>query len=979
MIVNRRRGMPTEMTERHRQEVLNVLLAQLLQERGVISAPEQILDVSTIPRRKMPDVLVSYRGLRMLIEGEVDDQPDAKGRALEAARKRVTDGIAHMGVAVVYPAELRTTEFDRLKPALAAAKLLVAISTESGDTAFSEGDADFLETALRHAFDQLLREDIITRAAAMLHSGIEWFARTCAPKFGIIGKMARVLGIPEVPGEGIGEAGRRIFPEREAVAVGRVGALVVLNAMIFQEVLADDRSDVKHLTDFFPVARFQHCKMCDNFCEHWDYIYTYINYYPIFHVAREIIRAQGSYRYSLEAVEKLAQTAHEIVTMRVPLRHDLMGRVYHRLLADAKFLGTYYTSIPAAALLLKLALRPNAWPQQWHDLSHIGKLRIADLACGTGTLLMAAADAITDNHISASAREGERIDFENLQKVLAENILFGYDVLPSAIHLTASTLALRAPHIAFDRMNLFSLPMGGPELRLGSVDFLTGRQCQMTLDLFGALPATQQMSAESVREVALAEIPDLDLCVMNPPFTRSVGGNLLFGSVPKKERGLMRGKLQALIRKPRNGVRIFANITAGLGSVFVAVADRYIKPGGRMALVLPKAVLSGVAWEPTRQMLAQKYQLEYIIGSHDPQRWNFSESTDLSEVLVVARKNDGQKSRRAPKVVAINFWQNLSTIFESLTVAQTLSRNDPPDLASGQGTLEISHGGQKLGEAVSVEWKDLKDASNWLLPCAFAQSDLTRVAGHLLRGELWLPGHRKIAKVPLCALSELGLLGPDCRDIHDGFSRSLGVTPYAAFWSHDAEAVYTMAQQPNAHLMPLHKAKEGRNLRKVEDLWPLAGPIVLVERMRLNTQKLTAVRLTEPVLSNTWWPFTPKKRHSSAQRQKALVLWLNSTLGVLLLCVHREETQGAWVKFKKPVLSAMPVLNLASLSQSQLRQLATAYDRLSDRALLPLPLMTSDDVRAEIDMAIAKALRLPDFSILREMLAREPVVCLRSL
>jgi hypothetical protein len=41
--------------------------------------------------------------------------------------------------------------------------------------------------------------------------------------------------------------------------------------------------------------------------------------------------------------------------------------------------------------------------------------------------------------------------------------------------------------------------------------------------------------------------------------------------------------------------------------------------------------------------------------------------------------------------------------------------------------------------------------------------------------------------------------------------------------------------------------------------------------------------------------------------------------------------------------------------------------------------MAHDDVRAEIDHAIAEALNLPDFSVLRTMLAREPVVCMERI
>jgi hypothetical protein len=110
-----------------------------------------------------------------------------------------------------------------------------------------------------------------------------------------------------------------------------------------------------------------------------------------------------------------------------------------------------------------------------------------------------------------------------------------------------------------------------------------------------------------------------------------------------------------------------------------------------------------------------------------------------------------------------------------------------------------------------------------------------------------------------------------------------------------------------------------------------------------------------------------------------LVIWLNSTLALLALFATRDETRGAWVDFKRPSLGAMPVLDVRVLSQSQLAALPAAYDRVSQAELQPLPNMASDDVRAEIDGAIAAALNLPDYSILRTMLAREPVVCMERL
>lgn len=44
------------------QEVFNVVLAQILQERGVISVPEKVIKVvlSKIGQRRMPDVMVNF-------------------------------------------------------------------------------------------------------------------------------------------------------------------------------------------------------------------------------------------------------------------------------------------------------------------------------------------------------------------------------------------------------------------------------------------------------------------------------------------------------------------------------------------------------------------------------------------------------------------------------------------------------------------------------------------------------------------------------------------------------------------------------------------------------------------------------------------------------------------------------------------------------------------------------------------------------
>jgi len=88
-----------------------------------------------------------------------------------------------------------------------------------------------------------------------------------------------------------------------------------------------------------------------------------------------------------------------------------------------------------------------------------------------------------------------------------------------------------------------------------------------------------------------------------------------------------------------------------------------------------------------------------------------------------------------------------------------------------------------------------------------------------------------------------------------------------------------MAQKPNKHLIALAHAKKGRNLRDAQLLWTRSGHLLIAERLRLTTTRLVAIRTSEKVLSNTWWPVATD---GGGTLDKILALWLNSSLGVAI-------------------------------------------------------------------------------------------------
>src|SRR5205823_2460523 len=152
---------------------------------------------------------------------------------------------------------------------------------------------------------------------------------------------------------------------------------------------------------------------------------------------------------------------------------------------------------------------------------------------------------------------------------------------------------------------------------------------------------------------------------------------------------------------------------------------------------------NGVAWEPTREIFRKRYIVEHIFSSHDPERWNFSDSTDLSEVMVVARKIDASQSNDSGRTTYINLYHNPTNIIEALNVAHQLQQVVPGKLEASSGAAQIRIGDKVEAEVVSLPWSTLKADGSFMWGTAFAQSDLIRVLLNLVDGRVLFPGMKK--------------------------------------------------------------------------------------------------------------------------------------------------------------------------------------------------------------------------------------------
>ena len=176
---------------RNREEVLNIALSVCLENRGIDADPE------TIIKRKMPDVLFVYNGLRCNIEGKFGNVANAKELVEKDIKGRVENGIAHISVGVIYPRNLRSVSISDLVNKLNISRLAFIIHTENGMGIWHDGLIDDILAELKVAHESMVRDDVVARAVDKLTEGMGVFSVFLLSSTAVCERIMDVLGISE--------------------------------------------------------------------------------------------------------------------------------------------------------------------------------------------------------------------------------------------------------------------------------------------------------------------------------------------------------------------------------------------------------------------------------------------------------------------------------------------------------------------------------------------------------------------------------------------------------------------------------------------------------------------------------------------------------------------------------------------------------------------------------------------------------------
>ena len=208
----------------------------------------------------------------------------------------------------------------------------------------------------------------------------------------------------------------------------RMAATILANAFVFMEHLAGGSGDLATICSLNKLQGSTVGLTKRTLLAEWAKILK-INCWPIFDIARRILEHVPAPN-SKALIDRLASTADRLLEQSLMRSHDLTGAVFQRLIADRKFLAAYYTTPAAAALLAGLALDSEKAPSgvAWSDPAAVRAIRIANFACGTGTLLSTVYQRVGQLHELWGG------DAEALHAEMMAESLVGCDVLPAAAH-----------------------------------------------------------------------------------------------------------------------------------------------------------------------------------------------------------------------------------------------------------------------------------------------------------------------------------------------------------------------------------------------------------------------------------------------------------------------------------------------------------------------------------------------------------------
>ena len=683
--------------------------------------------------------------------------------------------------------------------------------------------------------------------------------------------------------------------------------------------------------------------------------------------------------FGFDVVSKLPRTATDIIKNVVvvikalapeKIGHDILGKIFHELIPFniRKAVAAFYTNNEAAEMLASLSIDK-------------ADATVMDLACGSGTLLVAAYRR--KRELLQCGKSG--ISLEDHKRFL-EHDLTGVDIMPFAAHLAVMHLSLQALLHETEkvRVAVWDSTELKPNMNIPAIfSELKAAYRKPTLDMFKdkfVIPkdAHIQKGAVTLEGVGGQEIPleKVDLVIMNPPFTRQERLPREYKDSLFKRLGEYKSQLSGQL---------------GLWGYFLLLADRFVKKEGRIALVFPSRPLSAKSAKQIRKFISTNYDVEYIVTSW--QRAAFSESTQYREILLILRKLHSRRKHETQtcrivnlKSLPRNMEEAHSMTDEIKTVTSDYNSDRMMATIVTQEELEYTLDNWFVHVAsfdpkISKTWVTFSaHAIKRLLPFSnyIKKRKLDVIRGVETRGQYGFPffeafivrdqnkalkSHdlwyaEKVEDRTILArnrfTNETIEIGK--KKLCYGIRRASGLNTIDLSNSQDYVVI-----EPFEGIERFLPSKSVDNFRSHSQSWKKYvlsrfGEFLISRRFDLSASgtHFLAYYSAEPTTGQNLWSL----KGVDEEEAMILSLWFNSTLNLLQIYLQRMETRGAWMEINDGMINDFLLFDIDSLKKNEKKRLLDLFEQVKNIEFpsILVQLKTKFAPRKEIDTVLLELL-----------------------
>ena len=699
-----------------------------------------------------------------------------------------------------------------------------------------------------------------------------------------------------------------------------------------------------------------------------------INWRAIFKPAVDVLDIAKTFAIveAAQALEVLTQAVASMEKAGIGPHINLGAELFPKLIPDRKESAAFYTNSAVAELLATLTIRrQDIDDSEWQDPGIFRRRTIADLACGTGTLLRAGYHRARLIHESNS---GTRDGAEEFHRAAMEKGLIGADISPIAAHLTSSSLAALGEQYTYGETNVGYVEVAGGDAMAGSLEFFT-------------LPYIQNMFTKSIgsisggadyendddndgRESSKLSISlppkGIDWVLMNPPYSRTRAGQSAFNvaGVNESERKALQKKWGKLIKDQP------CNKKAGMAASFLCLAlkrmrkEGGVNKGGRIGFVLPLTAAFADSWSETRKTVEREFTdiLAVTVAAGAAERGDaMSADTGMEEMLLVAtQRTSGDRS--SARINCITLHEPVTRMGEAREIGRLITDSvRDGDASSTQRPFHV--GDTEIGNVYVLEKQS--DGSPWSA-LGVIHRDLARTAECLTKGSFKFLSSKHEISLGMTTIEELFDVGPSHDsighlrppppppkngrkpDTRGAFELSEVINENDAIGEDRSLWAAYSKTQTTLNVLPTHKGVPipGRNHNAMREQ---SGRLFYARNMRWTSQALLSACTEIEVMGGSSWT---SLGHKDIRVRCAFALWANSTFGILVHWTQGQRTQAGRARVQVRALGKIPCPRFDKLPDAALDHAREIYLRLEATQLMAACKARHDPARHTLDAMV---------------------------